>query len=249
LKVPMSVDLLRQLCQELPGWPALTQLGFDDLLWVTASTIALFGALRGGELFTSRKSTRPIMTGAWVKVVERAGARPLIKISVPLPKTKPGDAFQTDTVATPRGEVALSPVRALAHYRARAAREGINVLGAAPAFRRQNGEVLSRDFMVNTAKRLAARAQLTFVDDEGKPIPFKATSWRAGYVQSALQSGLSKIQIRATGRWESTGGMMAYTVKEEDAFQRAADSIGQRRSSSSAASQVVGVSSSSYFME
>ena len=74
LKVPMSISLLSQLCEHIPGWPELAQLSFEDLLWVTLSSIMLFGALRGGEATTSPSSSRPLLLGNMVSIVEVPGS-------------------------------------------------------------------------------------------------------------------------------------------------------------------------------
>ena len=93
---------------------------------------------------------------------------------------------------------------------------------------------------------LAVKVGVQCTDEDGRPILFKATSWRAGYVESALAAGLTEPQVRATGRWASRVGMMAYNIKSDVAFQRAADAIGAHlaRPSLSASSVVVGQSSS-----
>ena len=38
----------------------------------------------------------------------------------------------------------------------------------------------------------------------GKPVHAKASSWRAGGVQSAKQAGLNEVMIKALGRWASS---------------------------------------------
>ena len=71
-KVPLSLELILSLCKGMNGWPVLANLSFDDLVWATASSIAFFAALRGGEFFTHPKSDRPLLTGAAVTILESA---------------------------------------------------------------------------------------------------------------------------------------------------------------------------------
>ena len=78
--------MLLQMCQHLKGWPVLSLLSFDVLVWATASCIAFFACLRGGEFFVQPKSDRPILTGAVVSLCA-APDGPYVYIDVPAPKT------------------------------------------------------------------------------------------------------------------------------------------------------------------
>ena len=253
LKIPMSVALLQTICGTLKGWPNLGKLDYDDLLWVAVSCVGLFGAMRGGELFTSPESTRPILEGRMVGIKFSQEASPLgprraqVHISVPLPKTRSGVAYQLAVVASPLVKIDVDPVRALEAYRRKAMALGLDTSGGNPAFQLRDGKPVTRDFMVKRAHMLLRRTGVELVDEQGAPIKFKATSWRAGYVESATQAGVSELQVRATGRWASRIGMMSYSSRSEHTFQSAADAIGMaamQRGPLPTASVVVGKSSS-----
>ena len=55
----LSVDAIRV---------STTFFEFNDLTWATASCIAFFACLRGGEFFVQSKSTRPILSGKAVNI-------------------------------------------------------------------------------------------------------------------------------------------------------------------------------------
>ena len=48
-KIPLSLSMLLQMCQCMHGWPFIKELSFNDLACATASCIAFFACLRGGE--------------------------------------------------------------------------------------------------------------------------------------------------------------------------------------------------------
>ena len=116
--------MLISMCQHMHGWPKLELLSFNDLAWATASAIAFFACLRGGEFFIQPKSERPILSGAAVTLRE-APTGDYVYIEVPAPKTRQDlksiPAIATSTMAG----FAFDPVRLLRAYRKRAARERI----------------------------------------------------------------------------------------------------------------------------
>jgi len=87
-KVPLSLGILLAMCRRMPGWPILSSLLFADLLWATASSVAFFAALRGGEFFTYKGSDRPILLGSMVRLLGGLSSA-FVLIAIPSPKTRP----------------------------------------------------------------------------------------------------------------------------------------------------------------
>ena len=220
----MSVQLLRVLASELPGWPSPTLLAFDDLLWICASTIMVFAALRGGEATRTKGSSRPLLVGRDV-ILDRSSSTPGVIIRVRRPKTEPGLDFQTGRAYDPEGEAALCPSTLLAAYRAKALGRGISVLDLEPAFKMANGAVLTMDFMLARANVLKRKAGVRILDEQMVDVPFRAASWRAGFVLTARGAGISELQIRDTGRWSSDGGPAPYTFTSKEAFRSASTAM------------------------
>ena len=221
-KVPLSLSLLLQFCQGMRGWPVLSQLSFDDLTWATASSIAFFAALRGGEFFVQPKSERPLLLGRAVSI-RGSSQGPYVFINVPLPKTRK-DLESVPAMAASPTEAPLNfpfdPVLLLRHYRARAGQKGINVLGVNAAFKSHDGKPIDRAFMVGRAEKLRAAAGVVVLDYNDKAIKVSAASWRAGFVMSSRQADVQDSTVRCNGRWTSVGGPIPYMVDTLDLFQK-----------------------------
>ena len=159
LKVPISIGMLLRMCAFVQGWPKPELMSFQDLLWVCASCIMLFAALRGGELTRVRGSSRPLLTGNdvfLVNISEHDGSFSSgVRIRIRAPKTEPGATFQEASAIDASSEFTLNPSFWLTSYRARAQRERIDVLGAQAAFKCQRGQPVTRDFMVDKANALS----------------------------------------------------------------------------------------------
>ena len=224
LKVPMSVQLLRVLATAMPGWPSFDRLAFDDLLWVCASTIMVFAALRGGEATRTKSSSRPLLMGRDV-ILDVSSPTPGVVIRVRKPKTEPDLDFQTGRAYDPEGEFELCPSALLTAYRARALEEGIPVLAFEPAFKTADGAALTMDFMLARANMLKLKAGVRILDEHMQDVPFRAASWRAGFVLTARGAGISEMQIRDTGRWRSDGGPAPYTFTSREAFRSASTAM------------------------
>jgi hypothetical protein len=165
-KVPLSLSLLLNLCQGMHGWPLLARLSFDDLVWATASSIAFFAALRGGEFFLQPKSDRPLLTGKAVSL-RISSQGPYVFINVPLPKTRKDLESIPAMAASPTEAPAnfpFDPVVLLRCYRARAVQKGIDVLGVNAAFKSLNGKPIDRLFMVGRAEQLRTAAGIEIRD-------------------------------------------------------------------------------------
>ena len=215
LKIPISIGMLLTMCALITGWPEPARMSFEDLLWVTASSIMLFGALRGGELTRVRGSSRPILAGSDVftfKIREQDGSFSSgVRIRIRAPKTEPGSAFQEASAIDASNHFSLNPSFWLDAYRLRAYSLRLDVLNGQPAFKCMKGLPVTRDFMVGRANDLRVRSGVAVLDADGSHVPFLAASWRAGYVLSARAAGVPEFLIRKAGRWASAGGPAPYT--------------------------------------
>lgn len=215
LKIPISIGMLLTMCALIAGWPMPARMSFDDLLWVTASSIMLFGALRGGELTRVRGSSRPILVGSDVftfRIGEKDGSFSSgVRIRIRAPKTEPGSAFQEASAIDASNHFSLNPSFWLDAYRLRASSLRLDVLNGQPAFKCMKGLPVTRDFMVGRANELRVQSGVAVLDADGSHVPFLAASWRAGYVLSARAAGIPEFLIRKAGRWASAGGPAPYT--------------------------------------
>ena len=227
LKVPISIKLLSLLCEGIEKWPYFSQMRFDDLVWACASVIMVQAALRGGEALSRPGSDRPTLKGEDV-LLTSAGQPPGVIIRVRRPKTEPDKEFQLRRAMDGLRDGALPtdcPSQLLAAYRARAAERSINVLGANAAFKTADGKTLSLAFMLRRANALKSLAQIVIKDLDGVDVPFRAASWRAGFVLSAREAGVPEAQIRATGCWASDAGPAPYTFTSARQFSAASTAI------------------------
>ena len=226
-KVPLSLDLIATLCKGMNGWPVHAHLSFDDLVWATASSIAFFAALRGGEFFTHPKSDRPLLTGAAVTILESAQG-PYVLINVPSPKTRKDLLSIPAMAASPSstlGHFPLDPVTLLRAYRARASRVSNNVTGHNAAFKTLSGKPIDRLFMVGRAEALRNSSKVQILGTDGKPIKVSAASWRAGFVMSSRHADVLPSTVRSNGRWTSVGGPIPYMVDTLDLFQNLSNQL------------------------
>jgi hypothetical protein len=226
-KVPLSLDLLLTLCKSMRGWPVLSSLSFNNLTWATASSIAFFAALRGGEFFIQPKSDRPLLTGAAI-VIRGSSQGPYALINVPSPKTRKDLVSIPAMAASPSvGNVAfpLDPVVLLRAYRLKAAQLSIDVTGSNAAFKTRAGEPINRNFMIGRAEALRAFSNVEILDAHGKPIKVSAASWRAGFVMSARHADVLPSTVRSNGRWTSAGGPIPYMVDTLELFQNLSNQL------------------------
>ena len=225
LKVPISVSLLLRMCSLVRGFPNPGLMLFDDILWVTASTLMLLGALRGGELTRVKGTSRPTLLGQDVflfSIREIDGSVSSgVKILIRAPKTEPGMAFQEAFAVDASSSFVLNPSFWLLAYRRAAEAQGLVVLGTQPAFKTARGDILSRDAMVARANALRVMTGVSIRDADGRTVPFLAASWRAGFVLSARAAGISEFLIRKAGRWASSSGPAPYTFASMAEFRSA----------------------------
>ena len=223
-KVPLSLDMLLSLCAVMPGWPNLDALSFDDLLWATASSIAFFAALRGGEFFTYPGSDRPILLRKRVSSVVNGGRR-YIKLKIAAPKTRQASLTQLAFAASPGPGHVFDPVKLWTAFDTRRLSylpASLSTPAHCPAFSMGDGRPLDRAFMVGRANALREAAGIMVFNSDGDIIPIAAASWRAGFVLSARAMHIDETAIRAVGRWSSAAGPLPYSFDTTDAFQQAA---------------------------
>jgi hypothetical protein len=174
-------------------------MSHDDRLFVAASAIAVLGFLRGGEFLTSPRADRPILRNRDVVITVRNGT-PMVEVAIARPKARwwlcSEPAYCTGLGAT----CPIDPVKWLQDLRRLSV---VPVSPGSPAFMRSNGTALTRDWMVNKTNALLALAGVQLTSVEGKSVCAKASSWRAGGVQSAKEAGVSDALIMAMGRWSS----------------------------------------------
>jgi hypothetical protein len=200
MKVPVSLGTLVLMCANLKGWPSPKKMSHDDRLFVAASSIAVVGFLRGGEFLTSKRPGRPVLRTRDVVVQVRSGS-PLVEVAIARPKARWWLSSQPAYCFSMGSSCPVDPVKWLQAYRRFST---VALSPGSPAFMRSNGMALDRDWMVNKTNALLTKAGVELVSAEGKSVSAKASSWRAGGVQSAKEAGVSDALIMAMGRWSSS---------------------------------------------
>jgi hypothetical protein len=199
-KLPISLRVLCAILPLLPGWP--DALSLEDLMFATASLLAMAAFLRGGEAFTSEGQSRTVMTREMFlfKKVFSCGVETMaLIVNVPQPKATPGTPFVAVPVFECPEAGAFDPVRMWKAYVARSP----TVYSTQPAFTLPNGKSLSRDYMVKRTLSLLAESKVPMVDSCGNPLSVMAASWRAGGVRTAVDAGVPEYLIMQYGRWRS----------------------------------------------
>jgi hypothetical protein len=93
--------------------------------------------------------------------------------------------------------------------------------------------------MIGKTQLHLARAGVSLVDADGKPVRVKAASWRSGGVQSAKLAGLSDGLIMALGRWRSIA-WCSYLFATVCDLQKATTQMARAAASSPSSSILVG---------
>jgi len=218
-KFAICMATLRRILPLLPGWPDAQAMSHDDVMFACASLIATCTFLRGGEFTTHAGSTREILRGKDVRI-SVFNSRETVVTAIPRPKNAWWSAF-VEARCFDSGEAGpFSPVLWLRHYRERSE---VALTDDGPAFRTAAGLTLTRDFMVNKTNVLFELSGIFMLDEDGRSMPTKASSWRAGGARSATLAGLSGPMIMALGRWKSIawGAYVAYSLSDlESAAQQ-----------------------------
>jgi hypothetical protein len=226
-KVPLTLDLLLAICRAMPGWPNLDALSWADLTWASASAVAFFAALRGGEFFVYPKSTRLVLLKSDVKVLKNRTGE-YVKIDIGRPKTRTHMASEPAFAGSPGRNHEFDPATLYKFMDAKRTRlfpSSISRSATCPAFCQIDGTPITRAFMVGKANTMCRRAGINVFDDEGNRIPISAASWRAGYANSARAAKVDPLTIRAVGRWASADGPIPYIFDTTEEIQRASSKI------------------------
>ena len=226
-KVPLTLDLILAICRAMPGWPDLDALSWADLTWATASAVAFFAALRGGEFFVYPKSTRLVLLRTDIKIL-RNKAGQYVKVNIGKPKVRTHLASEPAFAGSPGEGHELDPAtlyKFMDDKRKRLFPKSISRSAACPAFCLIDGSPITRAFMVGKANFMCRKAGIEVFDDEGNSIPITAASWRAGYANSARAAEVDPLTIRAVGRWASTDGPIPYIVDTTEEIQKASSKI------------------------
>ena len=133
-KVPLSLRMLIQMCENMHGWPLLSKLSFDNLVWASASCVVFLACLRGRNFsFSEKHQGQSLLVGpsasAAHQIINMGTSRHHHQktrkdlISIPAIAASPGSGFIFD------------PVLLLERYWARAVQRNIKVLGKHTAFK------------------------------------------------------------------------------------------------------------------
>lgn len=227
LKVPISLDTLLLMCKKICGWPLPRRMSHNDRLFVAASVIGVSGFLRGGEFLFSKDSSRRCLTHE--KVVETTfRGEPAVIVHIVAPKAKwwlldsEVMCFQFDD------DCPLNPSTWLRVYRRLSC---VPFKDNGPAFVLASGGPLSKAWMLNRTTELLKASGIVVQDGKGDCVPVRASSWRAGGVQSAKLAGLGDGIIKALGRWSSLA-WMCYLFPDRNDLRKAASSMWRAASSS-----------------
>ena len=233
LKVPISLGTLLAMCKRIIGWPNPALMGHDDRVFIAASCTAVLGFLRGGEFLVSPKSGRPILRLCDILPMV-SDDMPGLCVSIRQPKSRwwLGDAKVW--CFDPGPTCLLNPSSWMKSYQSLSV---VPLVQTGPAFVLMNGEPLSKSWMFQRTSALLSKAGISLLDVHGAPVPVRASSWRAGGVQSAQEAKVSDGVIMAMGRWTSVA-WMNYLFSSRRDLRRAAD--GMWRTATSHASLLVG---------
>jgi hypothetical protein len=204
LKFAISHSVLKAILPLLPGWPIFKRMSFDDLSFATASIIGTTGLLRGGEFLHRPNSDRPLLRKRDLSLSSIHNRSALVATIVQ-PKAKwwissanvpiYGSGIRNDP---------FDPSTIWAHCKKRS--PDPNDLNS-PAFQMSDGSPLTQAWMTAKTKALCEAASISMQNEQGKLIPIKATSWRAGGTRSAQDAHIPDALIKFMGRWSSNAYM------------------------------------------
>ena len=199
-KAPVTMASLVIMARRLAGWPHPRDMSHNDRLWVAASSIAIFGFLRGGEFLSSSKSDgRPHLEHQRVGLAA-SEAEPTIIIYLDRPKATWWEPMMEVRCYSPGPSCPVDPVKWLALYRGLSK---IKFSSRSPAFVLEDGSTLSKQWMLRTTRARMREANISYYDRRGYPLLVRSSSWRCGGVESAKSADISDPVIKALGRWAS----------------------------------------------
>jgi hypothetical protein len=199
LKFAISLDVLGKLAPFLSGWPHLCALSYPDLLWITASVVAVCAFLRGGEFVIAPGSTRPVLMASHISIRYINLIETLV-VSIPQPKGR--EEFTVVDVPC-FSKSKYDPLSPLVLWRALRDRIFIKYIQSEVAFPLPSGLPLSRLWLADMTCKLLSLANIPITDSKGRATTVKMASWRAGAVSSAIKAGVSEALIMELGRWRS----------------------------------------------
>ena len=210
LKVAITFNVLQTILPLLPGWPDLTALSHDDLLFAFASVVAVGAFLRGGEFSYKPRQSRAILPFTSIFPSAAHGGECLV-VRIPQTKTQWWRACTDVPVFPHGGESPFNVVslytafcEASPHVAVDGAKVATPVSVSLPAFHHLDGSPMSRDWLVSRTLDLLSRGGVSLVDDRGRSMTVKSASWRAGGVMSAVAANVSESVIMELGRWRSS---------------------------------------------
>ena len=202
-KAAVTVGRLERMARHIPGWPDQAAMTHDDRLFLCAAVHGTLGFLRGGEFGTGSKSGRHVLKHADVSVERRAGLLATV-IQVRAPKARWWEESDTVVVFPPGGDCPFDPAALLREYRARCP---LKLRPNGPAFVMSDGRPLSKAFMIRRAQELMDLANIRVYDKKGTLLRVRASSFRAGGVQSGQDALVPPMVLKALGRWSSSAWM------------------------------------------
>ena len=203
-KFPISHTILKSILPLLPGWPNFTRMTSEDLTFATASIVGTTGLLRGGEFLYRRNSDRPVLRKRDL-ILSNIHNRSALIATIIQPKTK----WWVPSTNVPIYDSGIqrdpyNPSTIWSHCKMRSPNP--NDLNS-PAFQMPDGSPLTQVWMTAKTKSLCEAAHISMQDEQGRDIPIKAASWRAGGTRSAQDARLPDALIKFMGRWTSNAYM------------------------------------------
>ena len=202
-KAAVTMGRLERMASHIPGWPDQSAMTHDDRLFLCAAVHCTLGFLRGGEFATGSKSGRHVLKHADVAVERRADKLATV-IQVRAPKARWWEESDTVVVFPPGDDCPFDPPALLREYRARCP---LRLRANGPAFVMSDGKPLSKAFMVQRAQELMDLARIQVYDKKGTLLRVRASSFRAGGVQSGQEALVPPMVLKALGRWSSSAWM------------------------------------------
>ena len=209
-KFSVTLGMIMKLLPLLPKWPDYRSMAYDDLLFATASVIAVLGFLRGGEFTYRKNQSRPILRKQDITRKELNGSTALIVNIIQAKSTW----WEHDSLVPVFGDHPDSPFHPVTLYDALCARDPGASLSS-PAFHFMNGKPLSRDFMLRKTVTMLQLARIQMIDAHGNVMPIKLASWRAGAVRSSIAEN-GKAVVKMQGRWSSEAWEHYYMDNSRD---------------------------------
>ena len=172
----------------------------NDRAWTVAAAHGLFGALRGGEFARGSANGRPMLRHMDISIGTRAGTKVSL-VNVRRPKARWWELDQIVPCFSPGAGASLCPPSLLEEFRRLST---VPLVDSGPAFPLANGTALSKRWFLKRATELWHAAGIEVYDNAGHLLSLRASSLRAGAVDSGTRAGLPVVVLKAGGRWSSS---------------------------------------------